>query len=401
MTEKDMALIELFNRQGVLKGERVPILLTNFIGKLLEDTNQKAWVGDILPMSIGVPKTESIEQGMTLPWAIQYLECGDDAKELCGGRGYNKYNAVCWVDRKDFSVPTGGRYDQRTKQPGGQASWHPGWRDHQLRGRKISMLILNAFKKAFDVWEEGMKVDGFPLHEKYWHVGSLYKETQDALLKSEGIDKGPCVDKFKQFGLEEVCYTAMHGMTQFTPINLGPQNNMYSHIKTGANGQPRLSGHKMWSGPNLIPAQWKIPAEDVDVHAIAIASDYEAPVVDHFWENTGDDDSVEEDAESGRRLLNQNENRSIQSSTGIVPGEGWGTYQDGVVGEYCDGSPMSECRRTNNEGCYLYANNDRHGSISGDGTSGWLVFNIPNVKKGIIAAKMEVSKHILIYQALR
>ena len=32
-----------------------------------------------------------------------------------------------------------------------------------------------AFKKAFDTREEGIKTDGFPLAEKYWHVGDTYK----------------------------------------------------------------------------------------------------------------------------------------------------------------------------------------------------------------------------------
>lgn len=393
MTEKDVPSTTFFNRQGILGRERVPVLFTSFPNDIYKETGEKGWVANLDPYTDDIPVTTSEEQAATLPWAARYINCDDEIKNLCGAASPFKWDGVCWVPRSDVDPDKLGI--RLARAPGGQASWHPGWRSHQLDSRKKAVFVLNALKKAFDVWEEGVKKDGFPLNEKYWHVGSIYKEVQESLKNNIGEGKeGECEEKFEKFGVKKLCYLPMSGMSQFTPVNIGQENSLLKHVTKGANGHPReVSHHHIYKGPNLWPVAWKIPSGDVDVHAIAIATNYEAPQIDHFWEDVGDDDDVEEDAESGRRLDQavKNEER-VLSSTGIVPGEGWGlTSNTQTPEDFCDGSPMSECQRSVKVSCPLYANNDHHGSISGDGNSGWLVINVPNVKNGYIVAKMEVS----------
>lgn len=400
MTEKAREGHEMFNRQAILTGERAPIIFTRVPHDLLTETGGKAWLGDVVAGVASIPETTSVEEGRTMPWAIQYLQCAAGV-DLCGGRGFEKYNTVCFIERNDYD---GTHLKMENVKPKGQASWHPGWRDHQFESRKVALTFLKAFKKAFDVWEEGMKVDGFPLKESYWHVGSIYEDIQKTLhdyVNGEGKGKSRCEEAFEPYGVEKWCRTGMHGMTEFTPVNGGFANSIIEHAKKGANGYPKVVGGKMpYAGPELLPLNWKIPEGDVDVHAIAIATDYDVPQLEFLWE---DEDNDEEVDNSRRRLRQMTDNglnsmklqqtERVLSSTGIVPGEGWGTSENAVMqrtDEFCDGSAMSECNRAPGDTrCLLYANNDRRGGLTGDGESGWLVIDVPEVKEGIIFAKIE------------
>ena len=68
-------------------------------------------------------------------------------------------------------------------------------------------------------------------------------------------------------------------------------------------------------------------------------------------------------------------------------GQGWSLH-DHPSG-FCDGSAQSECARDTKENCLLYAHNDKHGVLMGDGFSGWLVMQLPGLKEGVIMARME------------
>lgn len=401
MTEKGQHEHELFNRQALLNGERVPILFTAVPYDLETETGGKAWIGDVIPTLAALPLTTSEEQSRTLPWAVQFSNCAPDVAGLCGGRGMDKYNAKCWEPRKDVS-PKSDR--MVNAQPGGQASWHPGWRDHQFRSRQVALLFLQAFDKAFDVWDEGMKTDGFPLNEKYWHVGSIYKDIQKTFseyIAGPGKGTSACEIFYEKFNVEpKFCYKATHGMGQFSPVNLGQQNSVMYHAKKGANGMPKPLRHALYQGPDVMGLNFKVPKGEVDVHAIAIATNYEAPQLDHLWKDEGDDDEVEEDAEASRRWLRDEHDRNSSSNvkretseSTIVPGEGWGSsWPDSrTIEGYCDGSSNSECGRTyDGNACLIATNNDGRESIAGDATSGWLVINVPNVKEGFIYGKLEV-----------
>jgi len=192
-----------------------------------------------------------------------------------------------------------------------------------------------------------------------------------------------------------------------------------------------------------LPLNQAIPDGEIDVHAIAIATTSPAPDLDHSWieDNDGDEDTSESDnAETSppsRRWLrraselafrkgfelqppaNANNSRSrlseekkekdtIQPSSAIqlrrrrlaagadnddaiVPGRGWETFNQGDSGVkgFCDGSAQSECNREPNKNCMIYGQNDKHVGVWGNALSGWIVFTLPNVREGIILARLE------------
>jgi hypothetical protein len=73
----------------------------------------------------------------------------------------------------------------------------------------------------------------------------------------------------------------------------------------------------------------------------------------------------------------------------VVPGRGWELHGWSVVEGFCDGSAQSECARKPDNRCFLAAANDNHLDLHGNSLSGWLVFNVPNVREGIILARIE------------
>jgi hypothetical protein len=80
---------------------------------------------------------------------------------------------------------------------------------------------------------------------------------------------------------------------------------------------------------------------------------------------------------------------AVRSEDDIVPGRGWYVHGWTPQEGFCDGSAQSECGRSADSQCLLYGANDNHMDLQGDSLSGWLVFTIPNVREGIILARME------------
>jgi hypothetical protein len=69
----------------------------------------------------GLPRTENPVQAASVPYAARYMNCGDDAKQVCGEK---KYETTCWLplpNRSSIVPPT-----NQGKSPHGQAGWHPG-----------------------------------------------------------------------------------------------------------------------------------------------------------------------------------------------------------------------------------------------------------------------------------
>jgi len=410
MTEKAGGPKDIFSKQALMNGERVPILFQSFTGNLNEETNGTAWLGDVIAgtnLEL-LPLTTGIEQAETLPLAARYQRCDLPVKQMCGDKGNkNKFDATCWVPRSDYEV------EKVSANFPGQASWHPGNRYHQFESRKIALTILAGMKNALKVWEDGIDGDdGFPLKESYWHVGEEYKTVQNNLksfINGEGKDTSLCEKFLAPINMTKACRTVMHGMTEFTPKNLGAANSIHAHLKASPNGYtPELLGEKAYSGVDILPLNWKIPSTEVDVHAIAIASTYSAPFFDHSLADNDDDDNEEEDVENSRRRL-RSEDRFVAktndievvkgnddsrqiSSDEVVPGYGWVVDETNPITGYCDGSSNSyDCHRSNdnNEFCLLRGHNDGRSTLSGNALSGWLVIQIPKVKEGLIYMKPE------------
>lgn len=72
----------------------------------------------------------------------------------------------------------------------------------------------------------------------------------------------------------------------------------------------------------------------------------------------------------------------------IVPGKGW--YYGLPTGtDMCDGEYDSWCKKNDLDpnACLMYSHNDGRSGLVFDGFSGWGVFELPNVREGLIAIK--------------
>jgi len=96
---------------------------------------------------------------------------------------------------------------------------------------------------------------------------------------------------------------------------------------------------------------------------------------------------------SNRRRLDEEATSSRLTSlsprqmSDIVPGSGW-RITDEKPG-MCDGGYHSICGREKEENCPALANQNSHGTFVGNEETDWLVFDIPDVKEGLILLRYE------------
>eukprot|EP00558_Chaetoceros_sp_UNC1202_P010884 CAMPEP_0197243762 /NCGR_PEP_ID=MMETSP1429-20130617/9101_1 /TAXON_ID=49237 /ORGANISM="Chaetoceros sp., Strain UNC1202" /LENGTH=881 /DNA_ID=CAMNT_0042704027 /DNA_START=58 /DNA_END=2703 /DNA_ORIENTATION=- len=416
MTENSLPDEEFYHKQGLLGGERVPIIFGSKPSDLETATDGNFWyggeVGGVGLNSMGfVPLTTGIDQVETLPYAARYMKCDATVGAMCGSRGMDKFHASCWEPRSDVNATV-----KQRPQPSGQASWHGGDRWHQIVSRKHILLFLKAFEKAFEVWEKGIEDDGFPLKETYWHVGGHYTNVRDKLTsylnREDIINTTACEKRFGTIGLEKVCRVKMSGMTEWGPVNNGQENDILSRVKPASNGyKPHRLYKPVYEGVDIIPTKLKLPRDQIDLHAIALVTTYSPAELDQSW--VDDDDEDAEEAENSRRMLrkaagvdrNLSEEKDIVETvnlenererfTGaddeVVPGIGWGHEDAGGASQtgYCDGSATSTCIRGNKTDCFLYGHNDNRQCLSGNALSGWIVITVPELTEGLIVAKLE------------
>lgn len=152
MTEREGEAHDIFVRQALMGGNRIPVIWTfgmNF--NILQNAheNADADVGGLGSAMRGIPETTSDEQAKTLPWAVRYLHCSAEMNDACRRE---KYCTQCWKDREDGVTPA----EKQLDYPQGQVSWHPGWRSHQLTGRNIAMAVLRNLQSAITTWTENV-----------------------------------------------------------------------------------------------------------------------------------------------------------------------------------------------------------------------------------------------------
>lgn len=155
MTEGTGYQQEFFIRQGLISGKRVPIILgaglNQDLMRILYDYADVD-IGQYGGGSDGMPVTVNAEQVTTLPYATRFLNCAPEAKDFCAQEP--RFCTVCWIDPVgDGSVvpPTPQRefYSDNT-------NFHPGWRELQVRGRSLAMMMLRALQDAIDLWTENV-----------------------------------------------------------------------------------------------------------------------------------------------------------------------------------------------------------------------------------------------------
>jgi hypothetical protein len=238
MTEKGPA-VDLFNKQAILSGERVPLIISDFHFDLMKETKNLGLIGkyvhNFAKDPIFAPET-TYDNAQSKPYAARWFNQKEE-----------KYNAVCWEPRNDFTPPK-----KQALKPKSQVGWHPGNRQHSWSGRKLALVILEGLEDAFEVWENGIfnvknnvqdknnendennvnvndsseNVDidsidndgGCPLHSKYWHVGPMYKEIRQNLRThittpsdaEDGDDIRSACEKLIPW-LPRLCRVQMHG----------------------------------------------------------------------------------------------------------------------------------------------------------------------------------------------
>jgi hypothetical protein len=151
MTEGQSEHIDLFLRQGLLGGNRVPVVWGGTWG-LLKMLHEEADVdvGEWGLATDGIVELESAEQAKDSPYASYGMKCNEAVQHLCNDEP--RFCAKCWIDRDDGIKPKVGQKDS----PRGQVKWHPGWRSHQLTGRNIAFAVLQALQVAVNQWTDGV-----------------------------------------------------------------------------------------------------------------------------------------------------------------------------------------------------------------------------------------------------
>jgi hypothetical protein len=389
---------DLLQKQAILAGERVPVILTPTPAGLEAATNGTALLGNLQPGAEVCSWTQYFVNGtLKHPKSVpvcQYARCDDTllAEGYC-----SVHDSVCWVDRKDWN-PTA----SQNSDVGAQDESYPGVNNHQWEGRKLSLVLLHALEAAIEQWQEAILEDGFPLQEKYWHVRPMYEEIRNN-VRSLGINSQATACELFLSKLDPmICHLAMHSHSEWTP-QVRPQHFQLRNIATGLQEMHR--GVEPYHGVDLLPWQWKIPDSHIDIHMIAIATKTPPQVVDGNFDDDDDNYSWlcnEDDASSEligcgkepRRYLYPEEMK-MKTSTGPAGSKassssaGW-SLDNAPIG-FCDGSAQSRCNRRHNNNCLLSGHNFYRGSLKGNRESGWLTLNLAKIREGIILVRLEVS----------
>lgn len=359
MTEKDGKAQDLFFRQALLAGERVPVLLDLGGGKGAVDALKNsvgAHVGGLNRNDI-MPKFKNTQ--------INFAE--------------KKYNAACWTERVD--VDAGVQYDKF----GGQASWHPGNWVHQSTARKISLLFLHALDKALTMWELAVASDGGnPIDGKHWHLQSEEDEIRNKLLNTPG-NATQCGGLISF--APRACSTRMRGVGEWTPRNDPENTSIRSIAKPAPDGQAvgiLPMDEEMYPGRDPHMPHQRVPKGEVDVAMIARSL---PPLNEGGGKRLLSSPSTQHQRRQMRRLTEQAHHGRKLNSTKIVPGLGW--YSDGHPIGFCDGTSNAVCKRPKSEHCVMSGHNDARGDLMGDALSGWLVLQLKDIKEGLLMGRTE------------
>lgn len=359
MTEKGADQQDLFFRQALLSMDRTPILLADVFDKAWYLHEQvDADIGHLWTSESQFPTTTDVEQASTLPFAIQYLHCSNDVRDVCNAQ---KFWATCWIERDDVTPPV-----RQVSKPGGQASWHPGFRYHQLQGRLIGFTVLRALRDALLMWQNA---DNYRLADEQWHVTDYYQHIRSKVLVRD--ENAECL---KLAIPNAFCYHAAKGRTEMLPRHNPRWTSIRSIIK-----------HDEYfpePPPNLYdPPDTRMPNLEVPKGAVDYVNIVENGV--DFVSSPARKRAVA-DRLVHRKLSNQPYIRVSNLTYGI----GWSLLTKSAA-DNCDGTYDSFCGRSKGDNCLLYGHNDDRGGIFMDSLSGWIVMNLENVEQGVIAVKFE------------
>ena len=355
MTEKESQARDMFFRQGILGGGKVPMLAAasprNDVIKLLNE------VADADVAMIGehtvVKKTDTLEEVMELPWAAQYVNCGAEISSICR---QNEYVGRCWIDRDDVTPPK-----KQKPAPDGRASWHPGNRKHQITGRQIAFMILEALKDALTMWNDAAD---YKLPDDAWHVTSIYDNTRSK-IENLDPDVGSC-KKYEEFS-KFMCNTHIKARSEFTPRAYPDFTNIRSIMPPSQleqiNDPPQSIYEEDVFNPDLHPPEGALDVLNIIEAGLPYTSTMDPDYITPFHPKP-----------------------KFDKVSTLQPGKGY--HLDTYAG-FCDGSVDSFCHKSEDANCLLYNHNDGRKGLLMDAYSGWMVTNLPEFKHGFIAIKLE------------
>eukprot|EP00535_Pseudo-nitzschia_heimii_P007515 CAMPEP_0197188352 /NCGR_PEP_ID=MMETSP1423-20130617/17661_1 /TAXON_ID=476441 /ORGANISM="Pseudo-nitzschia heimii, Strain UNC1101" /LENGTH=873 /DNA_ID=CAMNT_0042640159 /DNA_START=22 /DNA_END=2643 /DNA_ORIENTATION=+ len=355
MTEKEPKARDMFFRQGILGGGKVPMLMTlssrHDVMSML-NKNADADIFMLGDQSV-IAEANTLDEVKELPWASQYVRCGSEISGICRD---NEYMGQCWIERDDFEPPT------KQGKIGGRAKWHPGNRKHQIIGRSIAFIILQALKEVLTMWNDAKD---YNLADDTWHVTSMYDNTRSKVEKL-GPDVGSC-NQYKDEFTDFMCNTAVKARGEFTPRAYPDFTNIRTLMPPSQAEHINDPPETIYDAPDVFNQNLHPPAEAVDVLNIVEAGIPFTPVLVPDYTQFYSKPKFEKDP--------------------ILP-VGKGYYLNTYAG-YCDGSVDSWCRREAENECLLYGHNDGRKGIKMDSYCGWMVTNLPEFKHGFIAVKIE------------
>jgi len=372
MTENESHMFDLFCRQLLLAGNRVPFLMCagcdSSVLKMLHEEG-KADISSIGDGTYGIPEVQDAIQALEIPWAARYMKCSRDTNDLCEA---NKYNGTCWIERDDVQPAR----SQSGVVPG-RVSWHPGWRSHQLQGRVLSIWVLDALYDALQTWQDITVVEGDPLADDYWHVTDYYEQTRNAL---KTMPDSYCEGSAENVGYpKRVCRIALNGRTEYTPRANPDETSIRSMIVNPAEEFRVTTPEELYTQPDVPIPAFEVPEGEIDVKKIVSARRRNR---ERRLENQESSIYSMQSKDMMRGM------KELQSDYGRKPGKGW-ELRDAPAG-FCDGTMESRCGRQVTQDCLLRGHNDGRGTIVGDALSGWLIMKLGKVQEGIIVFHIDI-----------
>mmetsp|Transcript_7379 Transcript_7379/g.15793 ORF Transcript_7379/g.15793 Transcript_7379/m.15793 type:complete len:1042 (+) Transcript_7379:87-3212(+) len=411
MTEKSGQLFVFFMKQALISGNRAPFLFGD--GRGMRDFHAiGAGVGEHGGGWNG-PITVDEVQALQVPWAARYLNCERENQAICK---QHEYDSGCWVDRDDYTPVT-----PQDAQVGGRASWHPGNRVHKIRGRRIALFVLRGLDYALQKWAELTAESGHPLAEEHWHVTEYYKDIKEKAPSVPGCytDETFPIGKKRRRGLRtggnttadfhgrqldiegswpaRLCDIPLQGRSLWGPRANPVETSLVSILKPNPKGDrdpnpnPAYTEEPVYLPPEKMMPWDTPPGNEVNVKQIAGARRLDVSGHNRHLQRSQKElmlmkSKIEADHRHRHDIAEIN-NSSRHLAEEIVPGYGisvdWG--RTGV----CDGTSHHWCDKKDSNKCLLGGTQDNRGMICIDSLSGWLVFEIKNVKHGFIGARIQ------------
>ena len=297
----------------------------------------------------------------------------------------------------------------------------------------IALIVLKALAYALEKWEELGEESGYPIAEEHWHVTEYYNNIREKAPSVGGCwgnnwrigqkrhleeieedadgDDGRNLegedDPLKGFWPARLCNVPLQGRSLWGPRHNPMETNLLTIIKPNPMGDvdPQIKTNSyMWEPcyePPDRPAPWTVPPHP-EPFAPLIGGARHLNVNEHHRQLRKVEGSsppklakeeivpkeVEEKIDSvGAEGHESSSKTRLLEDDAIVPGYGmhvkWG--RSGV----CDGSSHHWCDKPCGSGCLMGGAQDNRGMVCFNGLSGWVIFDIKNVKHGFIGARME------------